>query len=30
MVSDYWAGDGWNIEFRRALGEMILKSGKDQ
>ena len=29
MVSDNWAGDGWNIEFRRALGEMILKSGKD-
>jgi len=25
LVSDYWAGDGWNIEFKRALGEKDFK-----
>lgn len=22
LVSDYWAGDGWRIEFRRPLGDL--------
>lgn len=25
LVADCWAGDGWNIKFRRAFGETELK-----